>query len=154
MEIRTRPNLGAIERGSLTKNPWNYLKKIITILQIIFLGYIKSKPNRKQSQTIKMNKNIVPCTGFEPWSPHSAKYYVLELSCWQWATEAEWIMPFEFSCLSATERRSTGAKRDDLHCKWLFLVKNKGQWNAKSGPKAAYGNCAIRTKFSRRLETK
>ena len=26
-------------------------------------------------------------------------------------------MPFEFSCLSATERRSTGAKRDDLHCK-------------------------------------
>ena len=45
-------------------------------------------------------------------------------------------MPFQFSCLSATERRSTAAKRDDLHSKSLFLVKNKGQWNAKSGPKA------------------
>ena len=44
-------------------------------------------------------------------------------------------MPFQFSCLSATERRSTAAKRDDLHSKSLFLVKNKGQWNAKSGPK-------------------
>ena len=28
----------------------------------------------------------------------------------------------------------TAAKRDDLHSKSLFLVKNKGQWNAKSGP--------------------
>ena len=35
------------------------------------------------------------------------------------------------SCLSATERRTTTAKRDDLHSKSLFLVKNKGQWNAK-----------------------
>ena len=34
--------------------------KIIIILPIIFLGFIKSK------QTIKMKKNIVPCTGFEP----------------------------------------------------------------------------------------
>ena len=34
------------------------------------------------------------------------------------------------SCLSATERRTTAAKRDDLHSKSLFLVKNKGQWNA------------------------
>ena len=41
-------------------------------------------------------------------------------------------MPFQFSCLSATERRSTAAKRDDLHSKSLFLVKNKGQWNAKT----------------------
>ena len=32
------------------------------------------------------------------------------------------------SCLSATERRTTAAKRDDLHSKSLFLVKNKGQW--------------------------
>ena len=32
-------------------------------------------------------------------------------------------MPFQFSCLSATERRSTAAKRDDLHSKSLFLVK-------------------------------
>ena len=36
---------------------------------------------------------------------------------------AEWITPFKCSCLSATERRSTAAKRDDLHSKSLFLVK-------------------------------
>ena len=63
-------------------------------------------------------------------------------------------MLFQFSCLSATERRSTATKRDDLHSKTLFLVKNKGQWNAKSGPKVAYGNFAMRTKFSGRLESK
>ena len=44
------------------------------------------------------------------------------------------------SCLSATELRTITAKRDDFRSKSLFLVKNKGQWNAKSGPKAAYGN--------------
>ena len=32
--------------------------------------------------------------------------------------------------------------------------KNKGQWNAKSGPKAAYGNVAMRTQFSERLDLK
>ena len=69
-------------------------------------------------------------------------------------TPAEWITPFKCSCLSATERRSTAVKRDDLHSKSLFLVKNKGQWNAKSGPKAAYGNFAMRTQFSGRLEPK
>ena len=58
------------------------------------------------------------------------------------------------SCLSATERRTTAAKRDDLHSKSLFLVKNKGQWNAKSGPKAAYGNFVMRTKFSGCFEPK
>ena len=51
------------------------------------------------------------------------------------------------SCLSATERRTTAAKRDDFHSKSLFLVKNKGQWNAKSGPKAAYGNFCMRIFF-------
>ena len=56
--------------------------------------------------------------------------------------------------MRATERRSTAAKRDDFHSKSLILVKNKGQWNAKSGPKAAYGNFAMRTKFSGRLESK
>ena len=44
-------------------------------------------------------------------------------------------------------RRSTAAKRDDLHSKSLFLVTNKGQWNAKSGPKAAYGNFAMPHNF-------
>ena len=63
-------------------------------------------------------------------------------------------MLFQFGYLSATERRSTAAKRDDLHSKSLFLVTNKGKWNAKSGPKAAYGNFAMRTKFSGRLESK
>ena len=58
------------------------------------------------------------------------------------------------SCLSATERRTTAAKRDDLQSKSLFLVKNKGQWNAKSGPNAAYGNSALRTNFSGRLDSK
>ena len=46
------------------------------------------------------------------------------------------------------------AKRDDLHSKSLFLVKNKGQWNEKSGPKAAYGNFAMRKKNSGRLDSK
>ena len=58
------------------------------------------------------------------------------------------------TCLSATWRRTTTAKRDDFHSKSLFLVKNKGQWNAKSGPKAAYGNFAMRKKISGRLEMK
>ena len=58
------------------------------------------------------------------------------------------------SCLSATELRTITAKRDDFRSKSLFLVKNKGQWNAKSGPKAAYGNFAMRTKFSGRLDSK
>ena len=48
----------------------------------------------------------------------------------------------------------TAANRDDFHYKSLFLVKNKGQWNAKSDPKAAYGNFAIRTQFSERLDSK
>ena len=48
----------------------------------------------------------------------------------------------------------TKAKRDDFDYKSLFLVKNKGQWNAKSGPKAAYGNFAMRTQFSERLDLK
>ena len=100
-----------------------------------------------------MKKKYCSLHGFEPWSLHSAMYYVFALSSWHWATPAEWITPFKCS-LSATERRTTAAKRDDLHSKSLFLVKNKGQWNAKISPKAAYGNFAMRTKFSGRLESK
>ena len=51
-------------------------------------------------------------------------------------------------------KTSRVAKRDDFHCKLLLFVKNKGQWNAKSGPKIADGNVAMRTKFSGRLESK
>ena len=47
------------------------------------------------------------------------------------------------------------AKRDDFHSKLLFFVKkNKGQWNAKSGPKVADGNVAMRKKISGRFESK
>ena len=35
-----------------------------------------------------------------------------------------------------------------------FFVKNIGQWNAKSGPKAAYGNFAMRKKNSGSLKKK
>ena len=97
-------------------------------------------------------KSLFP--GFEPRSLHYGVYYVFGPSSCHSATPAERITPFKCSCLSATELRTTTAKRDDLHCKLLFLVKNKGQWNAKRGPKAAYGNFAMRTKFSGRLETK
>ena len=38
--------------------------------------------------------------------------------------------------------------------KVLFFVKNIGQWNAKSGPKAAYGNFAMRKKNSGSLKKK
>ena len=51
-------------------------------------------------------------------------------------------------------KTSRVAKRDDFHSKLLFFVNNKGQWNAKSGPKVADGNVAMRTKFSGRLESK
>ena len=36
------------------------------------------------------------------------------------------------SCLSATERRTTTAKRDDLHSKSLFLVKIKDNGTQKA----------------------
>ena len=38
--------------------------------------------------------------------------------------------------------------------KVLFFVKNIGQWNAKSGPKASYGNFAMRKKNSGSLKKK
>ena len=64
------------------------------------------------------------------------------------------LTPFQCSCLSATERRSTAAKRDDFHSQLLFFVTNKGQWNEKSGPNVADGNVAMRTKISGRLKSK
>ena len=98
-----------------------------------------------------MKKNIVHCTGIEPRSLHSAVYYVFGLTSCHSATPAEWITRVDYLLI---ERRRTTAKRDDLRYKSLFLVKNKGQWNAKSGPKAAYGNFAMRTKFSGRMDSK
>ena len=74
-----------------------------------------------------MKKNIVPCTGIEPRSLHSSVYYVFGLTSCHSAMPAEWITRVEYLL---TERRTTTAKRDDLRYKSLFLVKNKGQWNA------------------------
>ena len=51
-------------------------------------------------------------------------------------------------------KTSRVAKRDDLHSKLLFFVKNKGQWNVKCGPKVADGNVAMRPTLSGRLEPK
>ena len=39
-------------------------------------------------------------------------------------------------------------------CKLLFFVKNKGQWNAKSGPKVGDGKVAMWKKFTGRLVSK
>ena len=63
-------------------------------------------------------------------------------------------MLFQFSCLSATERRWTAAKRDDLHSKSLFLVKKIKDNGTQKGPKAAKRNFAMRTKCSGRWESK
>ena len=43
-----------------------------------------------------------------------------------------------------------------LLCIGVILLNkfNSIQFNAKSGPKAAYGNFAMRTKFSERLDSK
>ena len=52
-------------------------------------------------------------------------------------------------------KTSRVAKRDDLHSKLLFFVKKiKDKGNAKSGPKIAGRNVAMRTKLSGRLESK
>ena len=57
-----------------------------------------------------------------------------------------------FICQSAAN--DCGEAGDDFHSKSLFLVKNKGQWNTKSGPEAAYGNFAMRIFFSGSLDSK
>ena len=44
-------------------------------------------------------------------------------------------------------KTSRVAKRDDFLSKLFFFVKNKGQWNAKSSPKVADGNVAMREKI-------
>ena len=76
-----------------------------------------------------MKKNIVPCTGIEPRSLHSAAYYVFGLTSCHSATPAEWITRVEYLL---TERRTTTAKRDDLRYKSLFLVKIKDNGTQKA----------------------
>ena len=57
-------------------------------------------------------------------------------------------MPFQFSCLSATERRSTAAKRDDLHYKSLFLVKKiQDNGTQKAVQSSVWESCYAKKKF-------
>ena len=78
-------------------------------------------------------------------------YYVFALTSCHSATPAERITRVDYLPQCG---ETTMANRDDLHSKSSFVVKNQGQWNAKSGPKAAYGNFAMRTKFSGRMDSK
>ena len=100
-----------------------------------------------------MKKKLFPARGLnrDRCIPLCMAYYVFALTPLQCATPAEWITRVVNLPQSG---ETTTAKRDDLHSKSSFLVKNKGQWNAKSGPKAAYGNFAMRTKFSGRMDSK
>ena len=83
--------------------------------------------------------------------PLCRAYYVFALTSCQCATPAECITRVVYLPQSG---ETTTAKGDDLHSKSSFLVKNKGEWNAKSGPKAAYENFTMRTKFSGRMDSK
>ena len=100
-----------------------------------------------------MKKVLFPARGLnrDHCIPLCRAYYVFALTSWQCATPAEWITRVVYLPQCG---ETTTAKRDDFHSKSSFLVKNKGQWNAKSGPKAAYGNFAMRTKFSGRMDSK
>ena len=100
-----------------------------------------------------MKKILFPARGLnrDRCIPLCRAYYVFALTSGQYATPAEWITRVVYLPQCG---ETTTAKRDDLHYKSSFLVKNKGQWNAKSGPKAAYGNFAMRTKFSGRMDSK
>ena len=79
------------------------------------------------------------------------RYYVFALTYRHSATPAEWITRVDYLPQCG---ETTTANRDDLHSKSSFVVKNQGQWKAKSGPKAAYLNFAMRTKFSGRMDSK
>ena len=100
-----------------------------------------------------MKKILFPARGLnrDRCIPLCRAYYVFALTSWQCATPAEWITRVVYL---PQYGETTTAKLDDLHSKSSFLVKKKGQWNAKSGPKAAYGNFAMRTKFSGRMDSK
>ena len=52
----------------------------------------------------------------------------------------QWPQVFRFSGLSWVV---TVTFQNIAACKLLFFVKNKGQWNAKSGPKVGDGKVAM-----------
>ena len=96
--------------------------KIIIILLIIFLGFIKSKQlliaNNKNEEKI-----LFPARGLnrDRRIPLSRAYYVFALTSCHSATPAEWITRVVHLPHSG---ETTTAERDDLHYKSSFLVKN------------------------------
>ena len=58
----------------------------------------------------------------------------------QWTTRASGRKCLRFSGLSWVV---TVTFQNIAACKLLFFVKNKGQWNAKSGPKVGDGEVAM-----------
>ena len=58
----------------------------------------------------------------------------------QWTTRASGLKRLRFSGLSWVV---TVTFQNIAACKLLFFVKNKGQWNAKSGPKVGDGKVAM-----------
>ena len=59
---------------------------------------------------------------------------------YQWTTRASGRKRLRFSGLSWVV---TVTFQNIAACKLLFFVKNKGQWNAKSGPKVGDGKVAM-----------
>ena len=53
----------------------------------------------------------------------------------------QWLLCLQFSGLSWVV--TVTVFKTSRHSKLLFFVKNKGQWNAKSGPKVGDGKVAI-----------
>ena len=58
------------------------------------------------------------------------------------------------SCLSATERRTIAAKRDDFHYKSLFLIKIKDNGTQKAVQRQRMGILLCEHNFSERLDLK
>ena len=93
--------------------------------------------------------------GNRTWVADQEPVKLKRLEPWNHLTSVRSVWPKTLLRRSHRYRfQSRVAKRDDFHSKLLFFVKNKGQWNAKSGPNVADGNVAMRTKFSGRLESK
>ena len=76
--------------------------KIIIILLIIFLGFIKSKPTLLLIANNKSEKNHCPCLGFELVYLHSATADVIinSQTPYPYATQLAGLCGFQFSCIS------------------------------------------------------
>ena len=60
----------------------------------------------------------------------------------------QWLLLFTITQVTVTVFKTS------RHSKLLFFVKNKGQWNAKSGPKVGDGKVAMSKKVTGRLVAK